>query len=72
MTAPLIHHAEPTALHTIVGDHARLTVAEHAKDADETRELGLMLGLFVEDTDGRLETVTPYDSHPNVLGGLVA
>lgn len=74
MTAQLIHDTfdNPDQMHTIVGDHARRQVAEHALDTDDMRDLGLMLGLFTYDDSGRLETTTPYDSHPNVLNGIVA
>ncbi|MFK0244558.1 hypothetical protein ACIQUM_07655 [Amycolatopsis azurea] len=43
----------------VVADDARRTLATNVRDADELRDLGLMLGLFVADPDGSVGTANP-------------
>ncbi|QXV57404.1 hypothetical protein [Amycolatopsis sp. TNS106] len=45
----------------VVADGARTTLAAKARDVDELRELGLMLGLFTTDQHGAISPANPLD-----------
>ncbi|QWF85702.1 hypothetical protein [Amycolatopsis sp. CA-230715] len=52
---------QPHDWNTRIADDARANLATHSRDADECRELGLMLGLLEADPDGSLVTANPLN-----------